>query len=414
MRSRLLVDRAARLLQRNLRRLRRVERRLVTLHPQGPPRGRALVSYIVDPYLLPAGAPLPHSHTNFWESRAIGEVLRDLGFTVDAIHWTNRAFVPRRPYDLLVDVRLNLERLAPLVGERCLKVMHAETSHRTFHNPAQKRRLDDLERRRGVRLTVRRPLEDNRTIESADCATVLGNEVTQATYAHAGKPLWRVPISQPVFFPFPADRDWPTAARHFLWFGSGGMVHKGLDIVLEAFAGLPDHQLTVVGPVERERDFEKVYEAELYRTPNVRCVGWVDIAGERFREITRSAAGLVYPSCSEGCSGSAVTCMHAGLIPLLTPQTGVDVDPAYGILLADPSPESIRRHVTALSARPASDLAAMARRAWEHARAHHTREEFARRYRLAMEEILAIFRPELVSPPSTPPPGPSARHGTRG
>lgn len=394
MRPGALVDRARRFAQRNLRRLRRVDRRMVTLRPAGPSRGRALLSYIIDPYLLPAGAPVPHSHTHFWESRAMGEALRDLGFTVDAIHWTNRAFVPAEPYDLLVDVRLNLERLAPLVGSRCLKVMHAETSHRDFHNPAQERRLADLERRRGVRLATRRPLEANRAIETADCATFLGNEVTRATYAHAGKPMWRLPVSQPVLYPFPEGKDWGAAARQFVWFGSGGLVHKGLDLVLDAFAGLPDHRLTVIGPVDRERDFARLYDRELHHTPNITAAGWADIASERFRELLADAVGLVYPSCSEGCSGSAVTCKHAGLIPLLTPQTGVDVAPGDGVLLpTDPTPEQIREHVRELSARPPAELAAMARRSWEHARAHHTREEFARRYRAAMEEILATFRP---------------------
>ena len=192
-----LVDRARRFAQRPWRRLRRVERRVVTLHPAGPPRGRALLSYILDPYLLAPGKAVPHSHTHFWESRAMGEVLRDLGFTVDAIHWTNRAFVPVRSYDLLIDVRLNLERLAPLVGERCLKVMHAETAHRNFHNRAQAQRLADLEQRRGIALATRRPLEPNRAIETADCATILGNDFTRGTYAFAGKPMCRVPISQP-------------------------------------------------------------------------------------------------------------------------------------------------------------------------------------------------------------------------
>jgi glycosyltransferase involved in cell wall biosynthesis len=396
MRPRLLVDRARRLLQRNLRRLRRVDRRVVTLQPSGTPRGRALLSYVIDPYLLPPGAQVPHGHTHFWESRAMGETLRDLGFTVDAIHWTNAAFVPAQPYDLFVDVRLNLERLAPLVGESCLLVMHAETSHGSFHNPAQERRLADLERRRGVRLLTRRPLEPNRAIETAHCATFLGNEVTRATYAPAGKRMWRLPVSQPVLYPFPETKDWAAASRHYVWFGSGGMVHKGLDLVLDAFAGLPDHRLTVIGPVEREGDFESLYARELYATPNIRSVGWADVADVRFRGLLDEAIGLVYPSCSEGCSGSAVTCLHAGLLPVLTPQTGVDVDPSYGVLLpTDPSPEVIRDSVRELSARPPAELTAMARRAWTHARTHHTREEFARRYRAAMEEILAAFRPHL-------------------
>ena len=35
------------------------------------------------------------------------------------------------------------------------------------------------------------------------------------------------------------------------------MVHKGLDLVLEAFAGMPEYHLTVCGPVAKEKDFER-------------------------------------------------------------------------------------------------------------------------------------------------------------
>ena len=380
-------------MKRHLRRLRRVESRVVTLEPRGESRGRALLSYILDPFLLPPGSPVPHSHTHFWESRAMGEALRDLGFTVDVIHWTNRSFLPRHAYDLLVDVRLNLERLAPLVGPRCLKVMHIETAHRDFHNPAQERRLADLERRRGVRLAMRRPLEPNRAIERADCATFVGNEFTASTYAFAGKRLWRVPISQPIVYPFPEDKDWPAAARRFVWFGSGGLVHKGLDLVLEAFAGAPELQLTVVGPIAREPDFERAFWTELYRTPGITTIGWVDIAGARFCQVTRQAVAVVYASCSEGGGGSAITCMHAGLVPLVTREAAVDVHPAYGELLRDVSPEGVRRQARSLAERPPADLAAMARAAWEHVRTHHTRERFAARYREAMTEILSTCRP---------------------
>ena len=139
----------------------------------------------------------------------------------------------------------------------------------------------------------RKMLEPNRAIESADCATLLGNEFTMGTYAFAGKPLYTIPISQPFPYDWPADRDLERARRRFIWFGSGGLVHKGLDLTLEAFAGLPDHHLTVFGPVDRERDFERSYARELYRTPNIHTIGWVDIAGRRFRDVTASSIGLV-------------------------------------------------------------------------------------------------------------------------
>jgi glycosyltransferase involved in cell wall biosynthesis len=185
--------------------------------------------------------------------------------------------------------------------------------------------------------------------------------------------------------------------RRFLWFGSGGMVHKGLDLVLEAFTGLPDFHLTVAGPVEREREFESAFSRELYRTPNVATIGWVDVGSPEFLALARSLLGLVYPSCSEGQNGGTVTCLHAALVPVVTREVGVDVASDFGVVLTEASVEAIRRAVVELAARPEDELRAMARRAWEFARAHHTRERFAVEYRRQMLALLDRFRPALAA-----------------
>jgi glycosyltransferase involved in cell wall biosynthesis len=393
-----LPGRVARLAQRTLRRLRRTDEAVAHLAARtSPARARALVSYVVDPYLAPHGAPLSHAHTHFWESLEIGRVLAGLGFEVDAIHWSNLRFEPRAAYDLFVDVRLNLERLAPVLGPDCLKVMHVETGHPSFYNPAQLARLAALERRRGIRLPPYKTIAPNRAIETADAATILGNAVTQATYRFAGKPLWPVPISQPVLYDFPAGKDFDACRRRFLWFGSAGMVHKGLDLVLEAFAGLPEFHLTICGPVERERAFESAFRRELYATANIRTHGWIDVASPDFAALARATLGLVYPSCSEGQNGGTVTCLHAGLLPVVTPETGVDVAPEFGVVLAEPTVDAIRAAVVGLAGRGAGELEAMARRGWTWARAHHTRERFTAEYRRAIVEIVSRFRPALAA-----------------
>ena len=403
MRGSALACRGRRFFERLSRRIRRVESRVVSLappplagQPASRPVGRALLSYILDPFLLPEGSPEPHSHTHFWESREIGRLLVAAGFELDVIHWTNRSFLPERPYDLFIDVRLNLERLGPLLGPDCLKLMHIETAHCDFYNPAQRRRLAELAERRGFRLAPYKLLEPNGAIEHAHAATILGNRATQATYAHAGKPLWPVPISQPFLYPFPPAKDYLEARRRFLWFGSGGLLHKGLDRVLEVFAALPDLELTVLGPIDREPEFERAFARELYRTPNIHTHGWIDVASPEFLAIAHRHLALVYPSCSEGQNGGAVTCMHAGLIPLLSRESGIDLDAEYGVELVSSSLEEIRGRVLELAARPPADLEAMSRSAWEWVRAHHTREQFSRVYRSSVLEILERFRPALA------------------
>ena len=362
------------------RRARRVDRRVVRLEPEGPLWGRALFSYIIDPFLLAEEGELPYSHTHFWESWTMARCLVEQGFRVDAISWVDQRFRPEEAYDLVVDVRTNLERWAPELGD-AVKLLHIDTAHYRFHNPAQERRLRDLEARRGMRIRPQKMLPENRAIETADLATVLGNRFTQETYAFAGKPLFRIPISVPFVYPWPEDKDFAAVRRRFLWFGSGGLVHKGLDLVLEAFAEMPELHLTVCGPIRQERDFEAAYWRELYETENIETLGWIDVGSEAFLELCRKTLGLVYPSCSEGGGSSVLTCMHGSLIPIVNRETSVDLEPDRGILVEESSIPELQQAVRELASRPAEALEATARAAWTFAREHHTRDHFLAGYR---------------------------------
>ena len=385
--------------RRLTRKLQGFNHRVATLDPG--PRGRVLISYILDPFFLSSGVEVPYSHTHFWECFQMARTFAAEGFGVDVIRWTNRRFVPRRPYAVCIDVRLNLERLAPLLNPDCLKIMHVETAHPSYHNQAQLRRREALAARRGVELPAYKLIEANRAIEVADEATVLGNEFTMGTYAFAGKPMHRIPISCPQAYPAPEEKDFARAARHFVWFGSDGFVHKGLDLALEAFAGLPDFHLTVCAPIGRERAFQAAYYRELYRTANIRTAGWVDTGGARFRAICAGAAALIYPTCSEGGGGSVIHCMHAGLIPVVPFEASVDLSPEYGVLLEDVSVEGIRDAVRRLAARPPAELRATALAAHQWANRRHTREAFAAAYRRVVRQwIRRIGQPGTAPAPA--------------
>jgi glycosyltransferase involved in cell wall biosynthesis len=362
-------------------------RMFLSFAPERPQRGTVLLSYLTEPF-LPGFRSAVRTHTHYWEVARIAETFLELGYGVDVIRWNNQEFVPRRRYDVLVDARMNLERLAPLLGPECLKIMHCDTAHWLFHMSAQYRRLVALRERRGVSLLPEKTVAPNRGIEHADCATILGNAFTLGTYGYAAKPMHPIPLSALTEYPWQDAKDFDACRHRFLWFGSGGLVHKGLDLVLEAFAGTPEYHLTVCGPISAEPEFVKVYERELYHTPNIRTLGWLDATGPEFTRLARETLGLVYPSCSEGSSGAVVTCLHAGLLPIVSYESGVNVDPGWGVVLRQAAIEEIRVAVRSVSDRPAAQLREMARGAWEFARQNHTRERFAAEYGRVLRIIL--------------------------
>jgi glycosyltransferase involved in cell wall biosynthesis len=114
----------------------------------------------------------------------------------------------------------------------------------------------------------------------------------------------------------------------------------------------------------------------------------VDISSPQFLEIVKSCVGIVFPSCAEGGGGGVITCLHAGLIPIVSREASVDVDESRGFVLKESSVEEIKASVQRLSALPAQQLSGMSKANWQFARANHSREAFAARYAKVISEIV--------------------------
>ena len=319
------------------------------------------------------------SHTNNWECAQIAQTWLDKGYSVDIIDWDNNQFIPQKDYAVFIDIHGNMERLAPRLKKDCLKILHITGAHWLYQNTAEYSRLLCLQKRRRITLIPRRTVEPSRGIEYADCATILGNSFTQRTFEYAGKSLYPIHISTSMQFPFPEDKEYGHIRRNYVWFGGGGLVHKGLDLVLETFAKMPEYQLTVCGSVDQEPDFEEAYHKELFETPNIQSVGWVDITSTQFLDIIRKNIGLIYPSCSEGGGGSVITCLHGGLIPIISYESSVDI-PDFGIVLKDSTIEELIQGVEKVSGLPETDLRTQSKKAWNYARKNHTQENFKKDY----------------------------------
>lgn len=364
----------------------------VSLRPPATSKGNVLLCHTMLPFLLKEGEPIPHSHAGHWRAIQIAKTFVDLNYSVDVINLHDRSFSPEKDYLFYIDFYENLERLAPLINPDCVKILYIQMAHWIFHNSAELKRLEGLLERRSVCLKPKRQLIPHRSIEQADCAILHGNDFVCNTYKYANKPFYYVPMSTPVLYPWPADKDWEACCKRFIWFGNHGFVHKGLDLVLEAFAEMPEYHLIVCGLLQREPEFVEAFYKELYQTPNVHTIGWVDTSSPEFVKVANSCVGTIYPSCAEGGSGSAIHCMHAGLIPIISYECGVDM-PDFGVLLSSCSIEEIKESIRMVASLPAQKLQEEARKAWEFVRANHTREKFAEEF----SEVVAKITSEHVA-----------------
>lgn len=371
---------------------------MVSLEPEGSPRGRVLIAQKVEGYLAEPDDPLLSSHNNLIEGRLLPGIFLQLGYGVDFISYLNYKFKPKRHYDLFLGSRTYFERLAAKLPPSCIKIVHLDIAHWLYNNATSLRRLQEVQARRNVALESYKPIEMNRAIEAADCATLLGNDFTYETYAFAGKRIFEVPNPMTIAYPWIEDKDFEACRNRFLWLATFGLVHKGLDLVLEAFSRMPDMHLTVCGPIDRDVHFARAYHRELYETPNIHTHGWIDIAGSDFADLRRRTLAMIYPSCAEGSCGSVINCMVAGLIPLGSRASGVDIAPHFGIELEALSVEAVMAAVRRIAGLPADQLEALARAAWTTARQTYSQERYRQVFTAVIEEIVAAGHAGLKSP----------------
>ena len=360
-----------------------------TLIPKGTSKGNVLLSYMTEGCRLKPGEPIPITHNRIWESFQMAKTFVDFGYTVDVYSYLKKSFTVTKKYVVFIDVEDNMARLAPVLGKDCIKIFLITTAHPLFHNAAETNRLLALQRRRGVTLPGRRFfLKPHLGIDFADYALIKGNDFTSSTYQYAKKPIHRIPVASQTWCTWPVEEDVEQRRTRFVWFGSTGMVHKGLDLVLEAFAEMPEVHLTVCGPIDREPDFLEAYRKELYHTSNIEVVGWLDLNSHKFNEVMRSCIGTVFCSCSEGGASTVIDIMHAGLIPIVNYESSVDVD-GCGVLLKQSTVEEIKEAVRTVSGMPAVELVRRMQQARAYAQANHTMERFLEVYRETMQTILA-------------------------
>jgi hypothetical protein len=333
---------ALRLVKGLVRRVRRaitpvaVKEETITLPPSGPSNGKnALLSYIRGSVLAKDGSQALSGPSNRWESREIATLLAERGFSVDVIEWNDDRFVPRKEYHVIIDIAFNLQRLAAYVPSGCVRLLHCTGSYWYFANQAELGRVRDLEMRKGGVYSPRRlalyPELQERSLEMAHACSLIGNQVTKETYPqkHHHK-IVCIPVSTSVLG-FSKSRENYSGGRDFLWFNSFGMVHKGLDLLIEIFAVNPGWQLHVAGHVDE--DLRRIYSKELTLATNIHFYGMVDPSGPKFREILLRCFCFISPSCSEGMSGASATCLQSGLYPIISRNSGIDLPLGAGIML---------------------------------------------------------------------------------
>lgn len=281
-----------------------------------------LIVYITHPFIK----GINNSHQNSWQVVELAKIVNEFGYNVDVIDYNYVKSNFDKKYDMLIDLhpRDNVV-YNKFLKENCIKIAYLTGSNPSFSNIAEEDRINNVYKRHGQKLLCRRYAElISKRIETYDAAFFIGNKYNLRTYTEFKMP--------PVYFIKNTGYDFKFSnknrkANNFMFLASLGQVHKGLDLLLDIFANTcKDCNLYICSNFKEELDFCDLYKNELYNTPNIIPIGFLDINSEEFKNISEKCAYMIMPSCSEANAGSVLTAMSAGMIPIVSRECGFEDD----------------------------------------------------------------------------------------
>ncbi len=357
---------------------------------QGAEKGRALLSYLSRPFHATPDEARTQDYSNWLMAVELANALNRLGYAVDVIDYTDLTFVPTRKYEVFVGMTANFTRLLPfLQGSRT--IYWATRPEASVELESIRQRQAALEQRRGCSIPIPSlilPLLESPDYHRADGLLLIGNKVTERSFVAAPKQVFCIDNpALPINGENVSPRNYLEAHRHFFFLSSWLLLRKGLDLVLETFASHPDLHLWIAGPVETEHPFLENYRTELFHTPNIHTLGWLPMKSPAFAELCSMCGFIVFPSCAEGMSGSVINGMTQGLIPICTPEAGVDMDD-FGFTLAQATPLALGKLVTRASQTPLAQLEERSAKARHTAVQRYTVQNFRGSVESALRTVL--------------------------
>jgi len=289
---------------------------------------KALLSYSVYPFRKKKRGLI---HPNFVESYMLNQILDELGYEVDIYNNIYEGKIDYSRYDLIIGEGLPISNYFINKPEKEIKTIYYSTgSHPIFQNTQSYKRLMDFYDKSGKWIRESSRIVDDKWFlgsSLSDSYIIIGNQITKDSFAQftADKPLYTI---NPPFYKRVGELDLNKKdKKKFLWFGSYGLLHKGLDVVIDTFLEREDLELHICGYTQGEPEFMEFYKDRLQKSQNIVVHGFISIDGDVFKELMESCSFVILTSVAEGLATAVITAMgNGGLIPVVTKETGIDLN----------------------------------------------------------------------------------------
>lgn len=288
---------------------------------------KVLLSYIISPFI----EQKHQRHTNILECYTAAEIFKELGYNVDVVDFQSDIKMDVSQYDICYGFGVTYNKL--LENKNVISIMYGTGCSLLYSNRVSLHKLSEFYNKTKLMAysSIRYlPQEAYKALFLSDLIIPLGNKFTAETYKIEGgcSNIKNLPCFYYNDYAIDAEnKDFAQIKKNFLWFGSTGLLHKGLDLLIEIFSRRDDIHLYICGANKNEVEFFDYYAKALNNhIQNIHNLGFVDLNSSKFKEVMNNCVACLFPSLSEGGSPSMLTVMgNGGLIPIASQAAGVDI-----------------------------------------------------------------------------------------
>lgn len=336
------------------------------------------------------------THTNHQVSVAIAQVFQSKGYNVDVAQYSIKRKINCAKYDIVFGFGAQFDKLLrEMPNDSKIKTIAFLTGASAYYaNVAELHRLAYFRKRNNATLKLRRQdhesdgLMDLEALQNVTAAICTGNAWSVSTWKDMIKSIYHITATG-----FDSvklsdiNRDVDSAKKNFLWFSGAGMLHKGLDLCIEAFRGNRDLHLYIAGV--KDPDFYEFYKGD-FESENIHYCGFINVKSEKYRELCEKCLFCIFPSCSEGGATSVLTTMFSGMIPIVTETASVDIED-WGILIKCLEIDYLASLIRETSGMNNEDLRIREKKAYRYAMENHSIEKFSTDFSKIIDLILSAL-----------------------
>ncbi len=274
------------------------------------------------------------AHSNYQESLFIAKIFDEMGYIVDIYNNHRENKIDFDNYDVVFGEGLPIFQ-AIQQNTKATTIYYATGSHPWQCSEASLSRVIDYYKRNNFLALDSTRLQDYKwglAASLSDAVIVIGNDNTKKTFVNNGAShIYKINPTFHIKKGMNKIKKVQESSKSMLYFASYGLLHKGLDLAVEAFREFPEWTLHVCGYTKRESEFMQ----SLNLPRNIIVHGFIDIESSLFQELSEQCGYVILPSSSEGIATAVLTAMGRGaMIPVVTKECGIDVDD-FGILIDD-------------------------------------------------------------------------------